>query len=216
MDLMSVPKRLLTDLTPSELEEEKFVIENKKKALAELLEKECVGKYKIELMFSHKRSQLEPVAGVLCAWESGTKLHGGGDAKVYFCPGTDLGVNTCTAAIPFDNCNYGHLLCPRCGKVWKSAEVHGEIFARLSLQAWAEKLVRYYSDLGHNADLYLKLPRADIRKAAESEQQKQMGGERLGAVRSGLVRVIYPLARIIRDTNNGCDLYTRFYAFLKS
>lgn len=203
-------------LTPKELEEEKFAIEARKKAISELLERECVGQYKIELMFSHKRSCTKPTPGMLSIWESGTQLHGGGDAKIYFCAGKDKGVNNCEAPIPFNNCNYGHLLCPKCGKVWSSLDVKGELIGNWTMQTWATKLVHYYTFLGHNADLYLKQPREDIRKAARLEQEKVYRGEKLDTVRTGLIRVIYPLVRIVKDTNNGANLYDRFYAFLKS
>lgn len=203
------------DLVPELTEEDKHILSTKQKALGELLARECIGKYKIELLFSHKRSQMKPTPGALSLWESGTKLHGGGDTKIYICPGARRKVSECSSIIPFDSANYGFGLCPGCGKVWKAEELDGEVLGVWTMQTWAQKLVEYYIALGHNADIYVKQPRQDIRKAAQLEQEKQLMGEKLSVVRTGYIKCIYPLKRIIEDVNNGADLYTRFYTFLK-
>lgn len=203
-------------LTDDMLAEEKDILERKKKALDEMLRQECIGKYKIEIMFKHDRSITKPSAGALSIWESGSKLHGGGDAKIYFCPGRDSGNGECEAIIPFDNVNYGHALCPKCGTVWKGEDLKGEILGRWTMQGWADKLVRYFRELGCTADIYVKQPKTDIRQAAQLEQERQMHGDKLGAVRRSVIRYIYPLKRILADTQNGSDLHGRFHAFLKS
>jgi len=204
------------EVTNHMLEEEKELLAKKKRALDELLRQECVGKYKIEIMFKHDRSTTKPSAGALYIWESGAKLHGGGDGKVYFCPGKHLKRNDCEAAIPFDNSNYGHNLCPRCGTVWKSTEVIGEILGRWDMQEWARKVTHYFLQLGSNADIYIKQPKYDIRSAAVLEQEKQLRGDKLEFSRGAVIRYIYPLKRILADTQSGADLYGRFYAFLRS
>jgi ribosomal silencing factor RsfS len=203
-------------LSDDEMREEKELIQKKKDALTELLRRECIGKYKLEVMFSSKRSINNPTAGVISIWESGSKLHGGGDSKIYFCPGKGRRMNNCQAIIPFDNVNYGHALCPRCGLVWKGEELDGEVFGRWTMQGWARKLADYFIDCGSNADVYVKQPKMDIREAARQEQEKQMKGDKLNVVRSGLIRYIYPLARILQDTQGGSDVADRFYAFLRS
>lgn len=203
------------DLVPELDEEEKHILAKKQQALGELLARECIGKYKIEILFSYKRSQAKPTPGALSLWESGAKLHGGGDTKIYLCPGARRKVNDCVSIVPFDSTNYGFGLCPGCGKVWKAEELDGEVLGVWTMQTWAEKLVQYYTALGHNADIYIKQPRHDIRKAAQLEQEKQLMGDKLGVVRTGYIKSIYPLKRIIDDVNNGADLYSRFYAFLK-
>jgi hypothetical protein len=200
-------------LTPAQMEEEKHILENKKKAMDELLRQECIGKYKIEVFFSYRRSMAKPTPGALSIWESGSKLHGGGDGKVYFCPPPERG--GCSSVIPFDNSNYGHNLCPKCGKVWKSEEVVGEVLGNWTMQTWAQKITEYFTSIGHNADIYVKQPRGDIRAAAKLEQEKQHLGEKLDVVRRGVVKYIYPLKRILQDTQGGSDLFGRFHAFLK-
>lgn len=196
--------------------EKKEQVLSKRKALDDILEKECIGKYKIEIMFSHNRSVLKPTAGILHVWESGSKLHGGGDAKVYFCPGRQTGRNDCASVIPSDNSNYGKCLCPGCGVVWNADDVIGEILGVHTVQQWAQLITQYFHKLGSNADIYLKHPRMDVRKVAEMEQAKQLMGDKLAVSRSTVKKSIYPLARIIADTKDGADVYGRFYAFLKS
>jgi hypothetical protein len=201
---------------PELTEEEKDALEKRKKCLSELLQRECIGEYKIEVLFSHKRSRDKPTPGALSVWGSGQKLHGGGDTKMYFCPGSMRKVNECSSPIGFDNVNYNHVLCSKCGKVWKGDEVIGEIMGVWPVEIWAKKITDCFIFLGQNADVYIKQPRGDLRKAAQLEQEKQHMGEKLSAVRTGMIRYIYPLKRIIDDTKNGADLYGRFYAFLKS
>ena len=201
-------------LTEEQAKEEKFILAKKKQALAEMLERECIGEYKIEIMFSCRRSYTKPTSGMLSIWESGSKLHGGGDAKIYFCPGKKLGVSDCEAVIPFNNSNYGHNMCPACGKVWRSEEVIGEIYGNWTMSAWAEKVHQYYLLLGCSADIYLKTPLFDIRAAAKLETSKRMGGERYAITRAAIKKVIYPQQRIITDSAGGKDLGKLFNAFL--
>lgn len=204
------------ELAPELTEEEKDILKKKKKAIAELLQRECTGQYKIEVLFSCRRSKTRPTPGALSIWGSGEKLHGGGDTKAYFCPGAWKKVNDCSSVIGFDNVNYGFVLCPNCKRVWKGEEVIGELFGNWPIETWAQKITDYFISLGHNSDVYLKQPRTDIRKAAQLEQDKQHMGVKLAVAREGRVRSIYPLKRIIDDTKNGSDLYGRFCAFLKS
>jgi len=203
-------------LHPKFDDEQRQRVLERRKAMDDLLEKECIGKYKIELLFSYSRSLRNPTAGALSVWESGAKLHGGGDAKVYFCPGRVRGVNDCEHVIPADNANFGHCLCPGCGTVWEAQYVLGEVMGRYTMQTWAEILLKYYQILDHNADIYIKQPKSDIRAAARAEQEKQLKGDKLNVVRAGMRKVIYPLKRIIADTSAGADLYTQFHTLLKS
>ena len=194
--------------------EEQEAIELKKKALDELLKTRKHAKYKIELFFGKARSMTKPTPGIISFWESGSKLHGGGDAKIYICPGKQLGINECNAIIPeVANVNALHF-CSVCRRSWKGKEVIGEIVANLHMKGWAEALLYYYARLDHNADIYLKHAREDIRTVAMIEQAKQKGGEYLNRVRSKRALHIYPLNRIITDTSAGADLLGRFYAFL--
>jgi hypothetical protein len=201
---------------PQLTEEDLHTLKKKMEALDLLLERDQKGKYKIELFFSFRRNTREAVPGMLSFWESGTKLNGGGDAKIYICPGKSLKKSECEAFIPDSSNGYGYLCCPKCGQVWKGEDVSGEILARLTMQGWAQLIHKYFVRLGHNADIYVKHPREDIRSTAGLEQEKQMGGELLERSRSKIVSYIYPLKHIIKDTQNGKDPLTQFYNLLKA
>lgn len=203
-------ERLPVQLGPEELE----AVQAKMKALDSLLVTKQHAKYKLELFFSRARSNTIPTPGILSFWESGSKFHGGGDAKLYICPGKDSGRNGCEAFIP-DSANASSFLwCPKCGLRWPGAAVIGERIARLSMQKWSEVLLYYFVRLEHNADVYVKHSLDDIRTVAMVEQARQRGGEHLAKVRGKRARSIYPLRHIIADTANGADLYGRFRAFL--
>jgi hypothetical protein len=201
---------------PEMTDEEKYLLAKKMKALDKLLEDEGHAKYKIEVFFSRKRTLNGLSAGILTLWESGTKFHGGGDSKVYWCPGKDLGKNDCAAVIPDAFNEYGFLLCAACKELWKGHQVRGELLGKWTIQQWAETIHFFYRKLEHNADVYLKYPLADLREASRQEQEKQMHGDVLGAVRRGRQVYIYPLKNIIKDTSAGADLLGRFKAFLSA
>jgi hypothetical protein len=194
--------------------EEQEAIRQRMQGMDKLLKDETKAKYKIELFFGEARSTAKPTPGILSFWESGSRFHGGGDTKIYQCPGKSLRLSTCESFIPDSGNASAILFCPKCGTSWKGPDVIGERLARLSMQNWAHVLLRYFVLLEHNADMYLKHARDDIRTKAMIEQAKQKGGEVLAKVRNKRALTIYPLGRIVKDTSNGADLYGRFYAFL--
>lgn len=204
--------------SPAIAPEEMAKVEEKIKALDKLLGQKKLAKYKLEVMFGEDRSHSRPFAGVVTWWESGNKLHGGGDSKLYLCPGQDRVGNGCSAWLP-DSCNgLNFIVCPECKSLWRSEEVFGEVFYRLPMQKWADVLLSWFLKLGLNADIRIKYAREDIRGAALREQEKRMDGELLSQARSFDKRstAIYTLANIIRDTSAGADLHARILAFLKA
>jgi len=196
--------------------EEEDALKKRMVTMDKLLAEQGLAKYKLEAMFEKKHSLTRPTFGVISFWQSGAKLHGGGDTKMYICPGKDLGKSSCEAFIPDVATGYGFLVCPKCKEVWKGEQVSGELGFRLSIQNWSFVLLRYFSKLEGNADVYLKYPKHDIRAVARIEQDKQHMGEKLEKARRELSKVIYPLRNIIKDTTNGADLQSRFYAFLRA
>ena len=201
------------DKAPEMSEEDRLALAQRMKALDVLLATQKKAKYKIELFFGEARSMYKPIPGCVSFWESGHRLHGGGDVKVYFCPGKLLKKNDCDALIPFEFNQYGHLVCHRCRTVWKGDQVIGEVFGRHTMRQWAELLFKYFHKLDHNCDIYLKHSPADIRSVAKREQEKDKGGELLQKVRTRALHV-YTLKNIITDTAQGADTLSRFYAFL--
>lgn len=202
--------RIPVELSPEEQE----AVKHRMKVLDGLLATQKHAKYKVELFFGKARSLYKPTPGIISFWESGAKLHGGGDAKIYICPGKKLGKNDCEAIIPeAANVSSFHF-CVRCKSTWRGKDVIGEIVANLTMQNWAKVLLYYYIRLDHNADLYLKHAKDDIRTTAMLEQARQRGAEALNKVRNRRAVHIYPLARIIKDTSTGADPLGRFTAFL--
>jgi len=194
--------------------EEKEALDKRLKALNELLQTQKKATYKVEIMFGKARSMSRPTPGIVTFWESGAKLHGGGDAKLYICPGKSLGVNECQAFIPDAANGSGFHFCLSCGQKWNGEQAIGEYLNNISLQKWAEAILGYYRRMGHDADIYVKHSPADIRYKAAEEQARSRGGELMEKVRRNRAPYIYTLQAIIKDTSAGADLLGRFYAFL--
>lgn len=194
-------------------EEDKHEMQKRMEALDKVLATQKKAKYKLELFFGKARSTRVAIPGALSFWESGTKLHGGGDTKVYFCPGKQQKKNDCEKIIPFAFNAYGFMVCPHCGETWKGGQVIGEVLGRHTMQDWSKLLLKYHMRLDQNCDIYLKHSPDDIRSVAAREQEKTRGGELLAKARKRALHV-YPLKNIITDTLNGSDLLGRFYAFL--
>lgn len=174
------------------------------------------AKYKLELCFNHKRSRNGLNACIMHFWESGAALHGGGDTRIYLCPGSKIKGNGCMAPIPDSSNSNGKLICSSCGCVWDCEEVIGEIYFNLPLQLLAESINKYYHVLNMHADIYVKYSQDDLRSTMLSEQERNRGGELFAKVRAKRSMSIYPLANIIKDTGAGADLLKRFYAFLSA
>lgn len=196
-------------------DEEREALKKRMEGMDKILASKQLAKYKLELFFAKARSMNSPVLGILSFWESGTKLHGGGDAKIYFCPGKHLKRNQCEAPIPFAFNGYGHLVCPTCQTTWRGGEVIGEVLGRHTMRDWSVLLFKYFMRLGGNCDIYLKHAPTDIRSMAAREQEKQQGGELLLKARKRALH-IYPLRNIIKDTSAGADVLGRLYSFLVS
>jgi len=185
--------------------------------LAKLLaDKEVKAKFKIEILFGKQRSTSNPTPGVMSFWGSGAKLHGGGDDKLYLCPGSRLGKNQCQALLLDQYNNSQGIVCPACGTMWRHEDVIGELFFNLPMRKWAEVIYRYYRLCDYNADIYLKHAKEDIRSISLAQVDKATwkGSQALERTRARRARHIYPLRNIIKDTSAGADLLSRFYAFL--
>jgi hypothetical protein len=199
-------------LTP----EEEHALKARMATMDKLLSEKGLAKYKLEIQFERKRSVVNPTFGIMSFWESGTKLHGGGDTRIYICPSKDRKMSDCEAFIPDSSAGYGFLVCPKCKHTWQGPDVLGEVGARLTMQNWAVLIHKYFMRLEGNADIYVKYPKHDIRVLAAAEQQKQLNGDELAKLRRDQQRCIYPLKNIITDVSNGADLLSKFYAFLRA
>lgn len=197
--------------------DEAAIFANKAEAMAKLLaDKKVVAKYKLEILFGKARSNKEATPGALTFWASGSKMHGGGDDKLYLCPGRSLQMNDCQAALQESYNAGGQIVCPACGNIWKSEACIGELFFKLTMRGWAEVTYRYFRQFDYDCDIYLKHAREDIRSVALAQKERQTwkGSQMLSSSRDKRARHIYPLRNIVRDTSAGADLLSRFYAFL--
>ena len=176
--------------------------------------REDKGKYKIELFFHHRRTRNGLNAVLMNFWESAAAMHGGGDSRIYLCPGSRLRNNGCAAPIPSDANVNGKMMCSKCGVMWDAEETIGEIFFNLPLQRLAESITKYYHVLGGHADICIKYSQDDLRSVLLSEQERDRGGELFDKLYAARSVSVYPLANIIKDVSAGADLTKRFYAFL--
>lgn len=194
------------------------------------------ARYKIEVMFSRHRSSLSHVPSplMLLIWESGKKLHGGGDQKMYWC-----GYEDCGKPFSSDNFGFAHVVCPHCKKeqfldrdtqrkhidyvkeegkdcstLAKMPVVVGEKLARLTPPKLAELLEKTFYSLNGDADIYLKYSPFEIRYNAKFEKTSDI--DNLDKVRVQRTPLIYPLKNIIKDMVAGADLKKRFLGMITS
>lgn len=196
-------------------EEEKKAFEQRRAILEKAFEDRPVGKYKMELMLTAARGLKVPVSGILSFYLSGSHYHGGGDQKLYFCPGKMKRISECQELLPASMGGHGFHVCGKCGRTWEGEEVIGEIGGIHTLQNWAVLLTMYYPRMHFFSDIVLKLNQDDIRARALIEQQANKGGSQLSISRDCRLKITYAWADLIKDTANGSDLYKKIYAFLR-
>jgi len=191
--------------------------------------------FKIEIFFGPKRSVHNDYGALVTVYESGKHFHGGGDSLAYYCLDQkvlpkgpiisrddsafpllralltgkkEVGTIGCGHIIPSDNIVLGRALCLHCKKEIYSTELvaNAPFFgATADLAEFCELL---FVHLKHNADIYCKYDRTDIRY--------QVCETKYGAEKAHYLRglSIYPLHNILRDTSNGSSLVSRFKSFL--
>ena len=192
------------------------------------------AKYKIEIHFGPDRSSVHHklMAALVTIWESGKRLHGGGDEKMYWC-----GYDDCGKPFSTDYFGYMHAVCPKCQR-----ELHLDPFSKQEHLDYLERenlpvngmdklpivvgeklmkqtppniagfLTKTFHDLDFDADIYLKFHPKDMRF-----DKKNFGHEivdKLETARTRREPVIYPLARILKDTSSGGDLKHHILAMI--
>lgn len=200
-------------------EQESAAVRQRMSALQALLQDNKIkAKYKIELFFGKARSLHGHTPGCVSFWESGAKFHGGGDVKIYICPGDSLKKNGCSAILKDFTNTMGTIVCPHCGSQWLGEQVVGEVLASLPMRKWSELLYRYFLQLDQHCDIYLKHAPDDVRTVALPQVARATfrGSQQLDRVRAKRARHVYPLANIIKDVNAGADILRRIHSFLTS
>lgn len=170
---------------------------------------EIKAKYKIEIFFGPKRTLNGPNLVLIYVWESGKKLHGGGDDLMFWCldnkQDSDLG---CGKPIPSDCVRGGMAICPHCQMAINADRLTQAKAGRVSTRNLSKHLAEIYYQLNGSADIYCKYDKRDPRVLA---QERDVGADKARKLK-GLH--IYPLKNIIKDTAHGANVADRFFAFL--
>ncbi len=191
-----------------------------------ILNNKSKAKYKIEVHFGKGRTTSGPNVGAISVYESGNRLDGEGDELMYICAERDRGLalnapgvkdrevkrgaQGCGCFIPGGLLKSGFAGCPGCENVVLAENLTSTVLFNLTTEALAEKMVKWFNKLEHNADIYLKYHPTDIRYTALEDAY----GLDKGRMLRGLT--IYPLRNIIKDTSAGASLKKRFIALLSS
>jgi hypothetical protein len=199
-----------------------------KDRVATLNEQKIKARYKIQIWFRSGRSMTKPVAFALSAWQSGKRLHGGGDEMMFLCrkhaTARDVAPSEvafrdssfirtptkrgCGLFIPGENSVNDMILCPHCGVSHASESIGDSVFYRLTPNNAASVLVSWFRRLESNADLYAKYTPQDPRSIMMAKSYDPVTARQ----KKGLT--IYPLKNILEDTANGSTLESRFKAFI--
>lgn len=196
-------------------EEEKAAEERAKKA-----------DFKIQIWFVSDRNLKGESSFTLSFWESGKRLHGGGDEMMFVCrrhakakkltsievsrPGhKSLTERGCDGLIPGSLVQAGGLVvCPHCMTRHKSDQIGDSIFYRTDMDKAAEILAGWWRRLECNSDIYVKYSPTDPR----TRLMAQTLGYKKARDLKGLT--IYPLMRILADVSAGSSVEARFKALL--
>jgi hypothetical protein len=235
----------------NKLKEDKVVSREELEALAELkefirdtaVEREKKARYKIEILFGDKRTPLGQPNGnaaVICIYESGRRLHGGGDELVYWCDIRDIGAGAvlefdpdrlkkrsgpslgCGAPITADH--IAHASIPT--KDGEVASVKRAICPHCKMAWDASQLTGQIYGRWTTKNLAKKLTQLWRKTGGDADiylkyhytdirykaMESAHGTETARNLRGA---VIYPLQNIIKDTSGGADVEGRFYVFLQ-
>lgn len=210
-------------------------------ALNELLEKESLekleqagryskAKWKIQVWIKSDRSVHTPLTFTISIWESGKRLHGGGDESAFFCrrnpraprptppPFGALGraggfkreadAEGCGGIISGDLIARGAATCPHCGLRWDTEHIADSVFYRTPVERAADIIAKWFHELGDDCDVFVKFRSEDIRVKMMAQEY----GLHIASQLKGLV--IYPLSHIQLDIANGSTLESRLKALL--
>lgn len=167
--------------------------------------------YKIEIMFGPKRTPQGPNAVCIQLWESGRRLDGDADDRMYWCRDVTAGSNLgCGKPIPSGAIHNLVAICPHCQSAIRADKLTGEQFHKITTQNLALKVAQLFQDMKSNADIYCKYDQSDIRYQA---LLREKGFEKARYLR-GLF--IYPLKNILKDISAGATLESRFRAFFSA
>lgn len=203
---------------------EKRIMDEAEKTAAEMATR---AKYKIQIWFRSERSLHTPATYSLSFWESGKRLHGGGDEMLFICrrhadapkispfamanaaKRKQVSESGCGGMISGDQISpEGIVVCPHCLLQHRTDQIGDSIFYKTSINNAATILANWWRKLGCNADIYAKYSPTDPRTVMMSRTYSP----RKAREKKGLT--IYPLANILKDTLSGATLESRMRAFI--
>lgn len=185
------------------------------------------AKYKIQVWFKSDRHLYGLVVYTLSFWESGKRLHGGGDEMMFICqrhasaaavspfdvarPSDKVTNRGCGLLIPGELVqSNGLVICPHCQTRHLSTQIGDSVLYKTTMTRASEILATWWRKLESNADVYVKYSPTDPRTALMSRSYSPRKAREL----KGLT--IYPLERIIKDTLGGATVESRFRALITS
>lgn len=218
---MSDDTRELGDLR-NRLDEQ--VAQENAKAAAE---RKLKADYKIQIWFRANRTLWGLNDYTLSFWESGKRLHGGGDELMRVCkrhagapkprhietlamPKKDAAEKGgCGLLIPGGSIVRGLVQCPHCQLMHDPEHITTGIYYRTTMTDAADILATWWRKLDGRASLYAKYSPVDPRYLAmASEHSFNMAQEKKGLT-------VYTLERILQDTTvTGRTLESAFKAFV--
>ena len=180
--------------------------------------------FKLQVNFHSSRSIHKPLIYSVSVWESGKRLHGGGDVSCSFCwrqrgakavvPSNEVTMQKsspqgCKGIIMPRHVAGIYALCPHCMARHKTTEIGDTILYSTYVDDCASILYGYWLKLGGNADVVLQYNSRDPRQTALAAADKlRRARETRGATS------IYPLANILKDTLAGATVEGRLRAFI--
>jgi hypothetical protein len=166
------------------------------------------AKYKIEVYFGPQRTLQGPNVVKISFWESGRRLHGGGDDLMFMCRNKEDGDQGCQAIFSSECVRQGIAVCPKCQRALNQEGCARGLVGKKTTKELADKLGQLWRQLECNADIYCKYDRTDIRYISV---EKTLGSAEARKLKG---MSIYPLANLLKDTANGASLEARIFAFL--
>lgn len=173
------------------------------------------GKYKIQVWFKSHRSIWKPMAYTVSIWESGKRLHGGGDEMMFFCKRQPQGKKAqaqpfglagaksvatpdgCGGLIPGDLSLGSLIVCPHCHTKWETTDIGDSVYYFTTAQKAGEVLEFWWRKLNCDADIYAKYRPDDPRTVMMSRNFNA----KTAREKKGLT--IYPMGNILRDSMGG-------------
>lgn len=200
---------------PEMTEEERERLNKKMTALQQLLKKDDVAKYKIEVMFDSKRTGSGlAFPGAMVCWFNGSTLSGGGDELIYPCPDKH-----CKGYIGSDNIAIQSktAYCPECRFVWAQDKLSEIRAFNVPEKMWAAIITREFHRMSCNADIYLKMAKGHLQQGVHDTKDKEGGyvAEALHQSRNKTA-VLYSMQDIMKDVGEHSSVEARVLAFLRA